>query len=224
MKRLLRILISVVCVILCGCMLSSCALSDALLTALGFDTYDYESESVTAVHSSDSETALKLSEMVKILSVNNPEVPEFENTGDAVSECRDAILNYMLCTAFSKYTANPELINEAKAEYPHLQLLTIIPDDDYEDFVYTYFGGNTKLSHESSTLFTYLEKVGAYTALTVPVEYKVDINILSCEETEKTYRVSFQNTLDEVTSPVYKALIIKREDGSCYFKKLERVQ
>ncbi|MBE6563651.1 MAG: hypothetical protein E7660_07970 [Ruminococcaceae bacterium] len=221
MKSFIRFALCFVCIVISACILSSCVLSDALLNALGFDTHDYESESVITYHASDSDVALQLAEMVKILSVNNPMVPEFENTGDAVSECRDAILNYMLCTSFAKYTGNPDLINKAAAEYPQFQLLSIIPGEDYEDFVYTYFGGNTKLSHKSSTLFTYLEKVQAYTALTVPVEYKVNINILSCEETEKTYRISFQNTLDEVTSPVYKALIIKREDGSCYFKKLE---
>lgn len=217
----LRHLFSAASLLLCCLMLSSCALGDAFLGALGFDTHDYENETVITHHAAHSEATERLIEMVKMLSVNNPIVPEFENTGDAVSECRDAILNYMLCTSFAKYTGNPSLINEATAEYPQLQLLTIIPVEDYEDFVYTYFGGNTKLSHKSSDLFTYLEKVGAYTALSVPVEYKVEINVLSCEETERTYRLSFQNSLGEVTSPVYNALIIKREDGSCYFKKLE---
>lgn len=214
-------LTSVVILLLCCFLLSSCALGDAFLRSLGFDTHDYENEAVITTHAADSEVITKLCEMVKMLSVNNPKVPEFENTGDAVSECRDSVLNYMVCTSFAKYTGNPELINEVSAAYPELQLITVIPAEDYEDTVYTFFGGNTKLSHKSATLFTYLDKVGSYTALTVPVEYEVTINVLSCEETENTYRLTFRNSLGEVTSPVYKALIIKREDGSCYFKNLK---
>ncbi len=216
--------LSTVTVVLCLLLLSSCALGDALLGALGFDTHDYENEAVIATHDADSEAVAALCEMVKMLSVNNPTVPEFENTGDAVFECRDAVLNYMVCTSFAKYTGNPDLINEAAAAYPELQLITVIPAEDYEDTVYTYFGGNTKLTHKSATLFTYLDKVGSYTALTVPVEYEVTINVLSCEETENTYRFTFQNSLGEVSSPVYKALIIKREDGSCYFKNLKNAE
>lgn len=219
MKIKYTVLVSVM--ILCCLFMSSCALGDALLGALGFDTHDYENEAVIASHGADSETVEPLREMVKMLSVNNPTVPEFENSGDVVFECRDAVLNYMVCTSFAKYTGNPELINNVSDAYPELQVITVIPSEDYEDTVYTFFGGNTKLSHKSATLFTYLDKVGSYIALTVPVEYEVDINVLSCEETENTYRLTFKNTLGEVSSPIYKALIIKREDGSCYFKSLK---
>ena len=158
--------------------------------------------------------------MIKVLSVNTPVLPEFDSANKAVEQCRDSVLNYMLCTGFSMYTGNPELMDEATVAYPGLRLLTVIPAEDFEDFVYTYFGGNTKLSHKSSKLFTYLDKVEAYTAISVPVESSINVNVISCERTEKTYRMTFQNSLGDVTSPVYKTLIIVREDGSMYFKYL----
>lgn len=204
-------------------MLTSCALGDTILSALGFDTYDYEGESVTAYLEADDAKVAELSEAVKMLSVNTPFLYEFEKSSKAVSRCSDALLNYMLCTSFSKYTGNPELLEGAVKEYPELQILSLIPGEDYENFVYTYFGGDVKLTHKSGTLFTYLERADAYSALTVPIENNVVVNVISCEETERTYRLTFRNSLDDIVSPVYRALIVKREDGSFYFRSLVSV-
>lgn len=205
-------------------MLTSCALGDMLLSALGFDTHDYEGEPVEATLEADDERVAQLCEAVKMLSVNTPFLYEFEKSSRAVSECSDAILNYMLCTAFSKYTGNIELLDAAVAQYPEFQILALIPGEDFENFAYTYFGGDVKLTHKSGTLFSYLERADAYSALTVPIENNVVVNVISCEETERTYRLTFQNTLGEVVSPVYRALIVKREDGSFYFKSLLSVE
>jgi len=209
-------------VVLLSLFLTSCSLGDAFLSAIGFDTYDYEGEEVKAVLDADSEEVKTLSEMIKMLSVNNPTLPEFSSSGEAVDECRDAILNYMLCTGFAKYMGNVELIEMAQEKYPELRLMTVIPAEDFENFVYTYFGGNAKVSHRDSELFTYLDKAEAYTAVTVPIESEITVNFVKCEKTEKTYRFSFSCTLGEVTSPVYDALIVNRSDGSSYFKTLQK--
>lgn len=219
MKRLA----AVISVLLCCAVLSSCAIGDAFLTLLGFDTYDYEGEEVIDHPAADSEEARTLCEMVKLLSVNTPILPEFESSADVVSTLRDAVLNYMLCTSFSKYSGNPELIEKAKKEYPALQIISVIPCEDFENCVYTYFGSDVKLSHKSSELFKYLESAEAYTAVSVPIESSVVTNVISIEKTERTYRFTFTNTLSGITSPVYRAFIIIREDGSCYFKSLTRL-
>ncbi len=199
---------------------SSCAARDTFLTLLGFDTYDYEGEEVTEVLETDGKEVKKLCEMLKTLSVNSPFVPEFENSADAVSVCRDSILNYMLCTSFAKYSGNTELINTAKEHYPELQIITVIPGEDFENFVYTYFGGNVKLSHKSSELFLYLDRADAYTAVSNPIESSVKTEVSLCEKTERTYRMTFKNVLGDIESPEYYAFIIRREDGSCYFKSI----
>lgn len=205
--------------VLCLSSLTSCALGDLILSSLGFDTYDYEGESVISTPGADDEKVAEICEAVKMLSVNDPCIYEFESAGKAVSECRDAVLNYMLCTSFSKYTGNPELLNEAAELYPEFRIISLIPAVDLENFAYTYFG-DVKLTHESGKLFSYLEKAEAYSALTVPIESGITVSVISCEETEKTYRLTFQNSLGDVVSPVYRALVIKREDGSFYFKKI----
>ena len=208
-------------IIACAILLSSCSLSDALLSAMGFDTYDYEAEPVEEILPNDSDEVLKLCEMIKILSVNNPVLPEFTSSSDAVKSCRDSILNYMLCTGFAKYMGNVDLIEKAEEKYPELRLITVIPAEDFENCVYTYFGGNAKVSNKSSELFTYLEKAEAYTAVTVPIESEINVDVIKCEKTERTYRMKFKCSLGDVTSPLYNALIVNRSDGSSYFKSVQ---
>ena len=220
MKR--RLLISFV-LLLSVSILSSCSLGDSLMSAMGFDTYDYEGESVKEILDPGSEEVQKLRDMIKILTVNNPILPEFSSPGEAVDECRDAILNYMLCTGFAKYMGNTELIETVEEYYPGLSFITVIPSSDFEDCVYTFFGGNAKVSHETSDLFVYLDEAAAYTAVTEPVESRIVVNVISCEKTEKTCRMKFTCSLGSVTSPVYRALVVNRTDGSSYFKSLTSV-
>lgn len=215
-----RILVFFAFVIALCAALSSCSFGDAVLSAMGFDTHDYEGEEVIETLDADSEEVLRLYEMVRILTVNNPILPEFTSPGEAVNDCRDAILNYMLSTEFAKYMGNLDLINDAQAEYPELKLISVIPTDDFENFVYTYFGGNAKVSHSDSELFKFLDKADAYTAVTVPIESHVAVEAIKCEKTEKTYRFKFRCSLGDVTSPVYNAIIVNRADGSSYFKSL----
>ena len=200
--------------------LASCSLGDSLLSAMGFDTHDYEGEEVIESLDPGSEEVAKLVEMIRILTVNNPVLPEFSSPGEAVDVCRDAILNYMLCTGFAKYMGNTELIEQVEEDYPELSFITVIPASDFEDCVYTFFGGNAKVSHENSELFVYLENAEAYTAVTEPVESEIKVNVISCEKTENTCRMKFTCSLGSITSPVYRALVVNRSDGSSYFKSL----
>lgn len=218
-----RLFFSIIILIL-SLSLASCNFGETVGSLLGFDTYDYESEAVVRSVEADSEEGQKVLELLKVLSINSPILPEFDKTSDAVEKCQDAILNYMLSTGFSKYTGNPSLMDEASRQYPGLRILTVIPAVDYENFVYTYFGGNTKLTHHSSDLFTYLDKVSCYSAISNPIVNNVKIDVSSFVRTSKTYKVVFSANLGEVTSPLYEALVIVREDDSMYFKYLRNIE
>ena len=217
-KVFLIVIITAMAILLC-----SCAVTNEFLATLGFDTHDYEGEAVIATYDADSEKAEEIFEMVKTLSINSVDIPTFDGSKDAVAKCRDSLLNYMLNTRYTKYTGNLELLDRAIAEYPYLKMATVIPADDFEDEAYRYFGGKQKVQNESGKLFTYLDKVEAYTTVTTPVENKVAIDCISLEETINTFRFRFRCTLDDETSDEYFALIIKRADESCYFKYVEKV-
>lgn len=88
--------------------------------------------------------------------------------------------------------------------------------------MYQYFGGSVKITNKDTNRFRYLQKVDAYiaTAAFVPVER--DVHITAIAETEHTYRVRFTVQWQEDTSVEYTALIVKREDGTQYFKELTK--
>ncbi len=199
---------------------SGCGIRDFFST-LGFDTHDYEGEEILETHDGESETAAELAEMLKILTIHSPVLTPFNGANEAMESCRDSVLNYMLNESYAKYTGNITLLDQVKDAYPHMQVSAIIPAEDFENTVYTYFGGRQKIKNVGSTLFVYLEKVHAYITVAQPQESSVQFEIQKIEETENTYRVYFYCTLHEEVSPAYKALIIKRDDGNSYFRYLE---
>lgn len=203
--------------------LSSCGARDFLST-LGFDTHDYEGEEILETYGADNEKADALLEMLKILTICSPILEPFEGAREAMEFYRDSVLNYMLNTDYSKYTGNITLLDQVQEAYPQMQIAAIIPAEDFENTVYTYFGGKQKIKNVSSTLFVYLEKVGVYTTVAGPQENIVQYNVQKIEETQNTYRVYFNCSLNDETSPMYKALIIKREDGNAYFRYLEEYE
>ena len=199
---------------------SGCGARDFLST-LGFDTHDYEGEEILETHGGDSEIAVELTEMLKILTIHSPVLTPFNGANEAMKSCRDSVLNYMLNKSYAKYTGNITLLDQVKEVYPHMQVSAIIPAEDFENTVYTYFGGRQKIKNVSSTLFVYLEKVNAYINVAQPQESSVQFEIQKIEETENTYRIYFYCALHEEVSPAYRALIIKRDDGNSYFRYLE---
>lgn len=212
MKRMKQIL-SVILVLLS---LSSCAVMDKL----GFDTYDYMSETVTLTHGADSETAEALGSVLSVLITDSVILPTFDGMGEAIDLYRDAVLTHMLETGYSKYSGNRELIEKALEAYPGYQITQIIPADDFERTMYETFGGDVKISHKDGSVFKYLKKVESYVCGIAPKDSGIEPQIISVEETERTYRVRFRPVSGETVGDEYFALIIKREDGTRYFKKL----
>ncbi|MBQ8401075.1 MAG: hypothetical protein IJX14_04005, partial [Clostridia bacterium] len=123
---------------------------------------------------------------------------------------------------YARYSGNMELIEEAARAYPEYQITQIIPAADFEATMYRYFGGTVKISHKDGTLFRYLKKVQAYISPSAQSADTGEINILTIGETDKTYQVTFTVTHSDTVSDPYFVLIIKREDGTLYFKQLKK--
>ena len=204
-------------------MLFSCAVLDRFTSLIGYDTYDYMAEDVIGSVDKDSEVWLTLEGMLPMLTVSSAELPEFDGAAEAQSLCRDSLLNYMLDSRYSMYAGNAELISEVREKYPEYQLIAAIPKDDYESMMYRYFGGSSKINHGSTALFNYLDRAEAYVPVTSPIEGGVDFTMTSAMETEHSYRISFSASSGEGDRTLrYFALVIKRDDGTLYFRTLMR--
>lgn len=209
--------------LLAVCMLSLTACGEGLMETLGFDTHDYYGEQVITVHDNDGETARTFAEMIRTLTVNSPILTPFSGAKEAADACRDALLTQMLGKDYARYAGNSTLLQRAEEAYPGMQISVLIPADDFESVIYATFGGSEKITNKNGDLFSYLDRVGAYTTAMPPVKSEVKTTVLACEETARTYRIRFVNTLGGVASPEYFVLLIKREDGSLYFASLSEV-
>lgn len=195
--------------------------SCTLIDKLGFDTYDYMSESVKTVHECDGDVADTLAELIGILISDSPELDTFSNMNGAINSYRDEVLTYMLCSEYAKYSGNNALIEKAEKIYPQYHITLIIPQDEFEATMYRVFGGSVKLTHKSGERFEYLDKVGAYISPVMQESSLLYARLTYIGETDKTYRVRFYvSTDDGDVSDEYFALIIKRDDGTLYIKKL----
>jgi hypothetical protein len=222
-KRRIRIAVTMTLVLLCSAFLVSCMASANVLwvrALLGFDVTDYEGEAAIATLSEEDARCGELCKMIGILSADRgTRLETFESTSRAVSLYRDAILNYMLRSNYSRYTGNREELDRVSSAYPQMQLSTLIPKADFENTVYRYFGG-VSVKNESGALYSYLNRAGCYTAPTQGSAHRAQIHVQSLEETEHTYRMKFVLSEGEETSGVYTAVFLKRDDGTCYFRSL----
>lgn len=200
--------------------LCSCSFYDML----GIDTHDYAAEDSILSLEHDGEVAAELYEIIPMMVQNSPYLFEFDTPAEAAELYRDGILCAVLAKNFSKYNANTELIEETREKYPTYELTTVIPAIDFESTVYRYFGGTASVDNNSTKLFTYLEKVDAYVSVGIGVDSSADIEISELYETENTYVCTFKCTMNGETSPLYKILCMKREDGTFYIKSLTEVK
>ncbi|MBE6709386.1 MAG: hypothetical protein E7578_09125 [Ruminococcaceae bacterium] len=207
-----RVLRAVLAVILC-----------VVLTSCSFGV-EYSEEQVKKELPTDGELAKELSEMIQMLTVNSPILPEFEGIGEAMDSCRDSVLFYMLAENFGKYSGNIEKLDAAVAEYPLMQITNLIPAREFEETVYTAFGGTKKISNESGRIFVYLDKVASYTSVTMLDPDPVDVSVLQLSETENTYRMRVKCSAGEVESPEYTVIFVKREDDTAYFHSVTKMK
>lgn len=215
MRALKLLFCSITVLALCSC---------SLYDILGIDTHDYAAESSISSLEHDGEVAAELYEIIPMMVQNSPYLFEFDTPAEAAELYRDGILCAVLAKNFSKYNANTELIEETREKYPTYELTTVIPAIDFESTVYRYFGGTASVDNNSTKLFTYLEKVDAYVSVGIGVDSSADIEISELYETENTYVCTFNCTMNNETSPQYKILCMKRDDGTFYIKSLIEVK
>lgn len=222
LKPFCRFLRTLTVLVLLAGMLPSCGLIDKL----GFDTYDYMSESVTQTHDANSETAAMIEELLRILVTGSQVLPTFDNMADAIPAYRDAVLEYLLASDYAKYSGNTKLIERAMKHYPEYQITQVIPELEFESMMYRCFGGDVMITHEDGNKFRYLPEAAVYVPMLATTDHGYYADVTSLTETEKTYRVRFKvkSKPDAAGTPVesdeYFALVIKREDGTMYMKKL----
>lgn len=213
MMRLLRVVLAAVLV----CMLSGCGFYELL----GIDTHDYGEEISLATLPLEGDIAAEIKDMILIMVQNTPHLRTFDNPADAAELYRDGVLCSILERNYAKYSANIELIENARELYPTYEITTVIPAVDFESTVYRYFGGTASVRNRSTDLFTYLDKVDAYISLGIGVDNSAQIEITELYETENTYSCTFTSSMNETVAGPYRLVLMKREDGTFYMRSLE---
>ena len=125
----------------------------------------------------------------------------------------------MCCKNYRKYAGHSDRLGNIETPGVGGEVTVAVPAAEFESLMYKHFGGKVKLTHKSTKLFNYLKDEKVYVPVTAPVEGGYDVNLIAVEETENTYRVSFECTAGEYRAE-YFALLVKRDDGSCYFSLL----
>ncbi len=180
---------------------------------------EYLYEPVTGELEKGTEEWTKISEMLNMLILDSYELAEIDSVKDASDFYRDSVLNYILGSNYAKFSGNSSYIEKINEDYPTLSVKEAIPASIFEYEMYRIFGGESKIVHKSGKLFRYLEESEMYVPLVGPVEASVSTELLRAQVTEHTYRIEFSCTADGVGGN-YFAVIIKREDTSCYFDSI----
>ena len=194
----------------------------AFKTLFGESVAAYQAEPVQQYLRTDGETALLLTEYIDILTLDSADIKPFHGASDAVKYYRDAILNDMLRDHYALYTGNSSYLSSVNAAYPNGAVSTWIPAADFENTVARYFG-ESSVHHKSGEAFDYLFAEGGYTAPIQSWETRVAVDVLALEESENAYRMQFLLTDTAGESAAYRALFVKRNDGSCYLYALDRL-
>ena len=211
MKRVVTAMLAVI--MLCSC---------SLLTNEA-SVENFIGESVIADHGTECSKNDAFIKIIAILTDDGAELTPFSDPKTVANVYRDRILSYLVSTGYSKYTGNTAKITEAEKRYPKMRISVLVPHADFEYIVYSSFGGGKSVSHTNGTVFTNLSKVDGYTAVGQVKASSAEIEINGVKETDNTYIVSFYTVFRGDHSPLYRGVFVKREDGSVYLGRLERI-
>ena len=217
-RGLLLLLLVLTTVFLVSCVAGSNPLW--IRSVFGLDTVNYESEAGERTLSEDDEAIAAMCDMLGILLSNNTELTPFQNTAQAVRYYRDEILNRMLCENYALYVGNSEQLKRAGDNTLYSTLHMLIPESDFENTVYRYFGG-TSVKHGNGEVFAHLTRYNAYSAPVQPWESTLELQVQAAEETANTYRLLFTLSDGEQSSRPYTAVFVKRENGTFYLYSLD---
>ena len=194
----------------------------AFKSLFGESVAAYRAEPVQQYLRTDGETAFLLTDYIQILTSGSANIKGFHGASDAVKYYRDEILNDMLRDHYALYTGNSSYLSTVNAAYPNGAVSTWIPASDFENTVARYFG-ESSVYHKSGSVFSYFHQEEGYTAPIQSWESRVEIEVLALEETENAYRMRFALTDEGGSSASYRALFVKRTDGSCYLYALDPI-
>lgn len=216
-KGTLVLLLLLTAVFLVSCVAGSSPLW--IRGVLGVDVANYTTEPAERTLSCNGETADRLGDMVQALANGGTELKPFRNTSQAVKHYRDAILTDLLRQNYALYVGNSAEIQKAQQAYPATFFSVIVPQADFENAIFRYFGG-TGVHHGNGSVFSYLSRADAYTAPLMTWQDEVALRVLSLEESANTYRMTFVLSDDLGEAHTYSAVFVKRDDGGCYFYSL----
>ncbi len=139
-------------------------------------------------------------------------IPCFDDWADVSEEYSLIILDYLATRYYTKYSADSKLFAALAEHYPTLSVSTMIPASDLENAVYRSFGGYERVTHKTLPEYSYLTKINAYLSVGNRDIQHSALSVLSCDETEDTYRLraSFEN------KGIYDIILVKRKDGDPY--------
>lgn len=184
-----------------------------LRDVFGVSIGDYEEEATVQTHTANSDKAGELADVIRSLTTaNSLSMPAFDSPSEAVSLYRDALLNDLLREHYLLYTGNNSVLSALPSAYPGRNITTLIPEEDFESAAARYFGAGS-VRHKDGAAFEYLDRANGYTAPLQAWMSGVDVQVVTLEETENTYRLSFYLTDGGETSVLYSAIFAKRDGG-----------
>lgn len=207
--------------VFCTLFLCSCqgSIYDGVCAVFGIDNTDYAGEEITAVLSVDDENVRAVAAGTKIICFGDG-IITFDSFADVSTDYIDVVLNYLTGTYYSKYSADRNMMEKFSLEYPELNINTLIPLSDYENTVYTYFGGKRKATVRSTAMYSYLDKIDAFVLVGQTPECDIDYTVREAAETEHTYRMTVSYTKNGVFAGTYDLIFLKREGGDPYIWRL----
>ena len=214
----MRKIIIYISILLCALfLLCSCqgGFTDAVCRILGIDNTDYAAEKADITLDLSDETAEKLAKMSVIICYGD-NIETFDSFAEKANEYVDITLNYLAGNYYSRYSADKAMMERFSKEYPELNMNALIPLNDYENTVYTYFGGGRKATVKSTALYSYLDKINAFVLVGQTPDYDIEYTLHSAEETENTYRITVSFTRNNVSAGTYDIIFLKREGGDPY--------
>lgn len=185
-------------------------------------TADYESETVIGSASENAAVIAELSDKITALTVDSIEMPTFSDMQTAISLCRDSVLNYLLTTKYSRFSGNTSVLQKAAKEYASLNITAAVGTTDFEGELYNLFNHGGNIRHSDTERFRYMPKIEAYIPAVQTQACTYSLDIVSIDETEHTYRMSFYCTRGNDVSPEYLAVFVKRDAGGTYIKSLSQ--
>ena len=212
MKRYTAFILVICTLFLCSC---QGAFYDSVCTVLGIDNTDYSAEETIAFLPADDENVKFLSDCAKIVCFGD-RIITFDSFSDVADDYVDIVLNYLAGTFYSRYSADKDMMDRFSTEYPELNINALIPLSDYENTVYTYFGGKRKATVRSTAMYSYLDKISAFVLMGQTPDHDVDRTVHEASETEHTYKLTVSFKKDGVFAGVYEFIFLKREEGDPY--------